>query len=169
MKTAVNTSVMRFSFLFGNTGSLNDRTYSVPTARHWNRLAGFERISGGARSKVRPRLHHSGVTFRVSQGKGIVEGWRLGEVERACCCIITITGLEKALHVFGLGTWTSVVLQFGQESWYVVRSTYSEHYIIQKQDLVEVLTSLREILQRLEYQVSQIGKIGNAPQFFCAS
>ena len=51
----------------------------------------------------------------------------------------------------------------------VVRSTYSKYYIIEEQDLVKVLASLRKLLQRLEHQVSQLRKIGNTPQFFCAS
>ena len=51
----------------------------------------------------------------------------------------------------------------------VVRSTYSKYYIIEEHDLVKVLASLRELLQRLEHQVPQLRKIGNTPQFFRAS
>jgi hypothetical protein len=54
-------------------------------------------------------LHYSSMTFGVSQGEGVVESWRFGEIERARCCVIASTGVEKALYVVGLSVRTSVI------------------------------------------------------------
>jgi hypothetical protein len=50
------------------------------------------------------------MAFGVSQGECVVEIWQLREIERARCCVVTSTGVEKALYVFGLSERTSAIL-----------------------------------------------------------
>lgn len=90
---------------------MTGHTDAVPTARHRNGLASFERIARSPCSEVRPGLHYGGMAFRVSQGERIVERWWFGEVKGACCCVVASTSVEKALHIFSLEIWASAVLR----------------------------------------------------------
>ena len=80
------------------------------------------------------------MAFRISECECIIVFRKFREIEGTCSSIFTVVGVEKSENIFGLLACKLIL----DQKYTLVRS-YGKDDIIQKQNLVDLCTQLREL------------------------